>query len=127
MYEERESGMKKRILALVLLVGGSVFGGITIGIHIGRPPAAKVEVVRPASPGAGYTFVAGYWYPVEGKYVWHAGYWSRPPYDGAVWVVPHHDGEQYFPGYWQGPGGARVDHDHDSDGGKDRDYPGEHH
>jgi hypothetical protein len=126
-HKEGINKMKRKLLALVLLAGGSVFGGITIGIHIGKPPAPRAEMARPASPGSGYTFVAGYWYPVEGKYQWHDGYWSRPPYSGALWIAPRHDGEQYFPGYWQGPGGARVDHDHDSDSGHDRDYGGDHH
>ena len=113
--------MKTKLLALVLLASGTIFAGITLGIHIGAPPAPRV-VVQPASPGEGYMWVGGYWYPVEGKYQWHDGYYSRPPYEGAVWVSPRHDGEQYYSGYWQGPGRERVEHDHDSDRDHDRDY-----
>jgi hypothetical protein len=118
--------MKMKLLALMLLAGGSVFGGITLGIHIGAPPAPRVVAVRPVSPGPGYTFVDGYWYPVSGHYKWHDGYWSRPPYEGALWVGPHHDGQQYYAGYWQGPGRERVEHDHGSDRKHNRDYRDEH-
>jgi hypothetical protein len=117
--------MKKKLLAFVLLAVGSVFAGVTIGVQIGPPPPPRIEI-RHASPGAGYSYVGGYWYPVSGHYKWHGGYWSRPPYEGAAWVVPHHDGHQYYPGYWQGPGRERVEHDHDSDRAHDRDYPGDH-
>jgi hypothetical protein len=119
--------MKKRLLALALLAGGCLFAGVSLGITIGAPPAPRVVVVRPPSPGEGYSFVDGYWYPVGGHYRWHAGYWSRPPYAGALWIAPHHDGHQYFNGYWQGSGGERVEHNHASDRRRDRDYPGDRH
>ena len=117
--------MKKKMLALVLLAAGSMFGALDIGIRIAAPPPIRVEV-RHASPGPGYSYVDGYWYPVSGHYKWHAGYWSRPPYEGAVWVGPHHDGQQFYSGYWQGPGRERVEHDHASDRAHDRDYHGDH-
>ena len=113
--------MKTKLLALVLLASGTMFAGITVGIRIGAPPAPRV-IVRPASPGEGYTWVGGYWYPVGGRYRWHNGYYSRPPYQGAVWIEPRHDGQQYYAGYWQAEGRERVEHDHDSDRGHDRDY-----
>ena len=72
--------MKKKLLALVLLAAGSMFA-IEIGIHIGAPPPPRIVHVRIASPGPGYAYVEGYWYPVGGHYHWHAGYWSRPPYE----------------------------------------------
>ena len=113
--------MKKKLLALVLLAAGSMFA-IEIGIHIGAPPPPRIVHVRIASPGPGYTYVEGYWYPVRGHYTWHAGYWSRPPYEGAVWIAPRHDGQQYYNGYWQGAGRERVEHDHASDRNHERDY-----
>ncbi|HZL57236.1 MAG TPA: YXWGXW repeat-containing protein [Bryobacteraceae bacterium] len=100
-------------------------GQIGIGIRIGPPPAPRVVAVRPVSPGVGYTWVDGYWYPVNNRYVWHRGYWSRPPYEGAVWVGPHHDGDRFFGGYWQGDKG-RIEHDHRWDRDRDRDYRHEH-
>jgi hypothetical protein len=40
-------------------------------------------------------------------------------YGGARWVAPHHDGDRYFDGYWDGDNGRR-DHDHRWD--RDRRY-----
>src|SRR5579862_3377687 len=103
--------MKTCIVAAVLFVGGTAtaaFAQVSVGITIGAPPAPRVVKV-PARPGADYVWVGGYWYPVSGHYKWHAGYWTRPPYPGARWVEPHHDGRQYFAGYWDGDKG-RVEH-----------------
>jgi len=115
--------MKTTLLAALLLAGGSVFGQISIGVTIGPPPAPRVVRVRPRSPGPQFVWVEGYWYPVGHRYKWHAGYWTRPPYPGAVWVVPHHDGRQFFEGYWQGDHG-RIAHDHRWDHDRDRDFRG---
>src|SRR5215831_12805639 len=46
--------------------------------------------------GGDFVWVEGYWYPVGNHYRWHDGYWTRPPYAGAHWVGPHHDGERFF-------------------------------
>jgi WXXGXW repeat (2 copies) len=83
--------------------------------------------VQPRSPGEGYSFVAGYWYPVSGHYKWHDGYWTRPAYSGSHWVAPHHDGQQYYEGYWDGDKG-HVNHDHKWDKNNDhnRDYNRDH-
>jgi hypothetical protein len=118
--------MKNRVLALTLLtVGGFfgqlAFGQISLGIRIGPPPAPRVVAVRPVAPGPDYAWVDGYWYPGGGRYRWHAGYWSRPPYAGAHWVGPHHDGERFYAGYWDG-GRGRFEHDHHWDNDRDRDY-----
>jgi hypothetical protein len=112
--------MKKNLLATLLLAAGMAFGAIGIGISIGPPPGPRVVAV-PASPGPGYSWVAGYWYPVEGRYVWHDGYWTRPPYAGAVWVGPRHDGRRFYEGYWNGSHG-RIEHRHDWDRDHDRDF-----
>jgi hypothetical protein len=116
--------MKNKLLAVTLFAAGSLFAQISLGIHIGRPPAPRVVAV-PASPGPGYLWIAGYWYPVNGRYVWHNGYWSRPPYEGAYWVAPHHDGRNFYAGFWDGPRG-RFEHDHRWDRDRDRDYRREH-
>ncbi len=113
--------MKKTLLALFLLAGGTVFGaGISVGIAIGPPPPARVVAV-PASPGPDYTWVGGYWYPVDGHYRWHNGYWTRPPYAGAHWVAPMHDGARFHDGYWEGDHG-RIEHNHAWDREHDRDF-----
>ena len=70
-------------------------------------------------------WVEGYWYPVNGHYRWHEGYWTRPPYAGAHWVVPHHEGGQWHEGYWEGEHG-RVRHEHAWDREHERDYHHDH-
>ena len=105
--------MKTKLLALLFLVGSSMFGasrfylGIGIGGYAPRPiavyappPAPVYEYYRPA-PGHGYTWVAGYWYPSGPRYVWRSGYWARPPYARALWVAPRWHGRHYYPGYWR--------------------------
>ena len=55
------------------------------------------------------------------RYVWHDGYWTRPPYASAHWVQPHYEGQHYYYGHWDGDHG-RVEHNHGWDKKKDRDY-----
>lgn len=118
--------LQKALLTGMLLAAGTLFGyQVSIGIRIGAPPPVRVLRVRPPSPGAEYLWIDGYWYPVNGHYKWHAGYWTRPPYPGAHWVVAHHDGERFFDGYWDGDRGRR-DHDHKWDRDHDRDYGRDH-
>ena len=110
------------LLALLLGFGASpAHGQISVGIVIGAPTAPRVVAVVPARPGPEFVFVEGYWYPVGHHYRWHPGYWTRPPYEGARWVQPRHDGERYYAGYWDG-GHGRVEHDHHWDHGHDRDF-----
>lgn len=115
-------------MALTLLMAGAVCAQISLGIRIGPPPRPRVIRVHPQSPGPGYIWLDGYWYPVNGRYQWHDGYWTRPAYEGARWVGPHHDGSMFFEGYWEGDRG-RIEHDHrwDKERGHNRDYDREHH
>jgi hypothetical protein len=105
--------MKTKLLALLLLVGSSAFArthfyiGVGVGPAYGGyyvapppPPPPAVAYVAPA-PGPGSTWIAGYWYPYRGRYVWRAGYWARRPYAGAVWVGPRYYGHRYYHGYWR--------------------------
>ena len=103
--------MKKKLLAAILLTGGIVFGQVSIGITIGPPPPPRVVRVRPVAPGPDFFWVDGYWYPAGNHYKWHKGYWTRPPYPGARWVGPRHDGQMFFEGYWEG-GRGQFKHDH---------------
>ena len=105
--------------AFLLFLASMAFGQISIGIRIGPPPPPRVVAVAPANPGPGYIWVAGYWYPVGNHYKWHEGYWTRPPYAGAHWVEPRHDGERFYGGYWDGHEGRR-EHDHRWDHDRDR-------
>ena len=113
---------QKRLLAGLLLAASCGFGyQISIGIRIGPPPPPRILKVIPRSPGPGYVWIDGYWYAVGGRYRWHAGYWTRPPYPGAHWVPARHDGERFFEGYWDGDRGRRG-HDHRWDKDRARDY-----
>jgi hypothetical protein len=108
------------LLVAILLVGVSAAGAqISVGIRIGPPPPPRVVRVLPPRPAPEFVWLEGYWYPVGRHYRWHDGYWTRPPYEGARWVQPHHDGEQFFAGYWEGDRG-RIEHDHRWD--RDRDF-----
>ena len=119
------NSLRTMMFAAMLLACGSGFAQISIGIRIGPPPPPRVVRVLPPRPGPEFVWVAGYWYPVGNHYRWHAGYWTRPPYVGARWVVvPHHDGERYFAGFWVGDRG-RIEHDHHWD--RDRDFRENHH
>jgi hypothetical protein len=117
--------MKQKLIAVMLLAAGCMLGQVSVGINIGPPPPPRVLRVRPASPGPDFAWVDGYWYPVGGHYRWHAGYWSRPPYAGAIWVGPRHDGQRFFEGHWEGEHGV-VAHDHRWDRDHDRDYHHDH-
>ena len=105
-----------------LVVAGALLcsAQVSIGVRIGPPPPPRVVRVHPPSPGPGFIWVEGYWYPVNGHYRWHDGYWTRPPYEGARWIAPHHDGGQFYAGYWEGERG-RFEHDHRWDREHDRD------
>jgi hypothetical protein len=114
--------VRATLLAAMLLTSVSVLGAqVSIGIRIGPPPPPRVVRVLPERPGPEFVWVAGYWYPVGRHYRWHEGYWTRPPYEGARWVPPRHDGDEFFIGYWDGDRG-RVEHDHRWDRDRDRDF-----
>lgn len=114
--------MKKALLGLALLLGSTLSAQVSLGIRIGPPPAPRVVRVQPRSPGSGYVWVQGYWYPSGKRYKWHDGYWTRAPYAGARWVEPHYDGQMFYEGYWEGDRG-RENHDHRWDRDRNnRDY-----
>jgi hypothetical protein len=110
-------------LLFAFLLAGSYAASaqVVIGIRIGAPPPPRVVAVFPEQPGPEFVWIDGYWYPVGGHYRWHEGYWSRPPYEGAYWVGPRHDGERFYAGYWDGDHG-RWEHDHKWDHDRERDH-----
>jgi|SRR5947209_16999377 len=120
-----------KMLLGMLLLAGTLFAGapaafsqISVGIQIGAPPPPRAIVVRPPIPDpqdGQFMWVEGYWYPVGHHYVWHRGYWTRPPYEGAAWVGPHYEGGRYYNGYWEGSRG-RFEHDHRWDRDRHRDH-----
>jgi hypothetical protein len=78
---KEDKKMKKKILAGLLLAGGTMFAAprVSFDIGIGVPApvvvAPPVVVAVPPSPGPGYVFVDGYWDFAGGHRVWRAGYW----------------------------------------------------
>jgi YXWGXW repeat-containing protein len=125
--EQARSTFIRGLACKFLLVAALLFAGaaasraqVSIGIQIGAPPPPRVLAVVPATPGPNYVWIEGYWYPVGKHYHWHAGYWTLPPYAGARWIPPRHDGDRYFVGYWNGDHG-RFEHDHHWDHEHERD------
>ena len=118
---------KTKAILLMLLAAGTMFAQISIGVRIGPPPPERIVRVQPHSPGPGYTWLAGYWYPSGNKYKWHDGYWTRPAYSGAHWVQPRYESQQYYAGHWDGDHG-KVNHNHlwDKSKGHERDYNHDH-
>jgi hypothetical protein len=70
--------MKKKILAGLLLAGGTMFAAprVSFGINFGAP--APVVAAVPPCPGPGYVFVDGYWQLPASRVVWHDGYRRAP-------------------------------------------------
>jgi hypothetical protein len=112
--------MKTKLSILALLAAGTIFAQLSIGIRIGAPPPMRIQRIQPRSPGSDYVWVGGYWYPNGNRYRWHEGYWTRPPYGGARWVEPRHDGNQFYNGYWDGARQLQHDHNWDRGRGKNR-------
>ena len=94
--------MKARLVAFLLLAGGSLFAEthFSIGIGLGTPYYAPPPPPPAVYMTPSYTWVPGYWYPAGPRYSWHAGYWAHPPYAGAYWVAPRYYGQHFYPGYW---------------------------
>jgi hypothetical protein len=107
------------LAALLLVPASPAHAQVSFGIRIGEPPPPRAYRVPPR-PGPEYIWVEGYQYPQGSRYVWHDGYWTRPPYEGAYWVQPYHVGGQYYAGRWEGSRG-NVLHNHRWDRGKQRD------
>ncbi len=98
------------VLTVLLAPAATTHAQVSFGIRIGEPPPPRAYRVPPR-PGPDYVWVEGYNYPEGSRYVWHDGYWTRPPYEGAYWVAPYHVNGQYFAGRWEGRRGY-VSHDH---------------
>ncbi len=81
--------MKTKLLAIMLLAGGSMFAETRVAIGIGfrghgagfyQPPPSYASRIPPC-PGSDYTWVDGYWSQKRGHNTWLAGYWNRQPTD----------------------------------------------
>ena len=102
--------MKKSLMILMLLASSSAFAAthFSIGIGVGpaygyyaaTPPPPPVYYAPP-SPGPGFVWVSGYYYPVGRRYEWRQGYWTRPPHARARWIAPRYHQGRYYNGYWR--------------------------
>jgi hypothetical protein len=118
-YAMRQLLQTVAISALLLAPASAAHAQVSFGITIGEPPAARAYRVPP-QPGPDYLWVEGYQYPQGKRYVWHDGYWTRPPYEGAYWVAPYYSSGKYFAGRWEGSRG-NIAHDHHTDRSSQRD------
>ncbi len=66
-------------------------------------PGARV-VVRGARPSPRHVWVDEEWTPGSRTYVYHKGYWAKPPRPGAVWVAGRWEhrprGYVWIAGHW---------------------------
>jgi hypothetical protein len=76
MWRKEDKEMKKKILAGLLLAGGTMFAAprVSFGINIGVPApvvvAPPVVAAVPPCPGPGYVFLNGYWQLPAGHVVY---------------------------------------------------------
>ena len=81
--------MKKKLMVLALLAGGTMFAQtrFSIGINVGgygrpyAPVSSYYAYNRPPCPGPDYSWVDGYWSQSYGRNFWVAGSWQRRPYN----------------------------------------------
>jgi hypothetical protein len=91
--------MKTKLLAMMLLAGGSMFAQTRVSIGVGfgghggagfyqTPPSYAYASNIPPCPGPDYTWVDGYWSQDYGRNTWVAGYWNRLPFNSGYQVAP---------------------------------------
>jgi hypothetical protein len=114
----RRALISSAVLGLLLFAAPPAKAQVSFGIQIGQPPAPRAYRVAP-EPGPGFEWVEGYWYPVRGRWTWHDGYWTRPPFNGAYWVRPYYSNGRYVAGYWENDR-RRENHNHRWDRDNDR-------
>ncbi len=114
-YEEEEimrrALISSAVFALMLFASAPAKAQVSFGVQIGQPPPPPRAYRVAPVPAPGYEWVEGYWYPVRGRWTWHDGYWTRPPFAGAYWVAPYYSGGRYVNGYWEN-GRRHEEHNH---------------
>ena len=84
--------MKTKLLAVMLLAGGSMFAQTRFSVGVGfggqhagsyQPPPSYANDIPPC-PGPDYYWVDGYWSQNYGRNTWIAGYWNRQPFRGVT-------------------------------------------
>jgi hypothetical protein len=108
------------MLSLLLIPSLPAQAQVSFGFSFGTPPPPPRTYRVMPQPGPDYQWVEGYWYPLNGRWLWHNGYWTRPPFPDSAWVQPYWEGGRYFEGYWSTPRG-HYDHDHRWDSDRRRD------
>jgi hypothetical protein len=71
---------------------GQVVTTQTVGTEVTvteAPPTPIFETVT-VSPGPNFVWIGGVW-AWQGRWVWEAGHWVRPPRPGAVWVAHRYE------------------------------------
>jgi hypothetical protein len=111
---------------VLLLLSSPARAQVSFSFSFGAPPPPPRVYRVPARPDPAYQWVEGYWYPYRGRWVWHDGYWTRPPFADSYWVEPYWQSGRYFEGYWYTPRG-QYDHEHRWDRGRRRDWNREWH
>jgi hypothetical protein len=95
--------MKTKLLAMMLLAGGSMFAQTRFSIGMGfggrgagfdQPPPSYASNIPPF-PGPDYTWVDGYWSQDYGRSTWVAGYWTRQPFNNGYQFAPRFDNRFY--------------------------------
>jgi len=108
------------VLGLSLIAAPSARAQVSFSFSFGEPPPPPRVYRVPVRPGPEFVWVEGYWYPINGRWSWHDGYWTRPPFAESYWIEPYWVGGRYYEGYWYTPRG-HYDHDHRWDGDRRRD------
>jgi hypothetical protein len=82
--------MKKTLLALLLLTGGSAFAAtrVAIGVGVGTPYGYYAP---PPCPGPDYTWVEGYWDTAGPHRDWRGGHWAPPVRVRNYRAAPRYD------------------------------------
>lgn len=94
--------MFKALIIVAMLAFTAVESHAQVIVRV-RPVPQRVAVVP--RPGPRHVWVREEWVPVNGRYVWHGGYWAAPPRPRAIYVQGHwrhgYRGWVWVPGYWR--------------------------
>jgi len=94
--------------ALALLAGVAVSiaptqaSAAVLDVQIGGPPPPPPAHIPPpwARPHRTAVWIPGHYEPVNGRWVWYAGYYGYPPRPGMTWIPGHYRHGYWHPGHW---------------------------
>jgi len=98
--------------ALALTARAETHVSIDLGLQLGAPPPIVVREAPPrsvvvdtryAAPGSGYVWVAGHNSWRNGRWVWVAGTWTRPPQPNVIYVEGRWDerSRNWIESHWE--------------------------